>query len=250
MREPAAFVRIIVLSVVATAVARWQRGQLALLGVRRVPSIRRCPSSNADYLRPALSSLRQASLVLAAIVAAVAVSVQGGLRPPPVEASTTSPLVLGVLLDAPNRGVATNTGTIWSKTIFPSEYGCCNLLLPRPITDKKWFLMGFYYQLDFNSSVVLWTPNAGSNWYTYTNPAPNQHWQDFAADASGRLWGLTLDTSSPNYWGDAKIWRSDNGGVTWSQSDHEIGTSSDPIMLYRLATNPIDPNQVDRLWKT
>ncbi len=134
-------------------------------------------------------------------------------------------VLLGVLLPHPNRGAALSSATNWDKELFPSELRCCDLLLPRPITDKIWFILGFDYADDFNDGTVLRTKDGGLTWSTLPKPETNHWWQDFAADAYGRLWGVTLDTTT-NLYGTVKIWHSDDGGDNWIESYSRIGTRS------------------------
>jgi len=169
----------------------------------------------------------------------------GSGRPQSAEATHTvtgSKALLGVLLSHPNRGAALlSAQTSWEKDVFPSEFAQKNLLLPRPITDKTWFILGFDHASDFNDGTVLRTKDGGVNWSTVDKPTTNHWWQDFASDAYGRLWGVTLDVTTNSVDSTTKIWYSDNGGDNWTESYSQTATSPNALRIYRLVTHPDDP---------
>jgi len=128
--------------------------------------------------------------------------------------------LLGVLLSSPNRGAALLASqSSWEKDIVPSEFANKNLLLPRPISEKTWFILGFWSSTSFDQGTVLRTNDGGVTWAPLPPPpAPNHVWQDFTRDAYGRLWGLSLDTTTNSLTAVARVWYSDGGGDNWIQS--------------------------------
>jgi hypothetical protein len=154
-------------------------------------------------------------------------------------------LMTGKLTD-PKRFAAWRTGLgNWTSYTFAADFTNCDILLPRPLTSLLWFILGFDDQSSANDTDnrIMHTHDGGANWAAFTQPkAGNDYWQDFALDAGGRLWGLTLDCTD-NSKGTAKVYYSDDEGDSWTLSETWIGaTSATARLFYRLVCHPGNQN--------
>lgn len=158
-------------------------------------------------------------------------------------------------LTDPDRFAAWRTGRgSWTKHIFDNLFSAnTDLLLSHALTSQLWFLLGFDDAYSFNDSDnrVYRTKDGGLNWADFGQPkAGNDYWQDFALDAAGALWGLTLDVTN-NPYGTAKVWRSDDDGDTWSLAATLTGISSvQRRFMYKIICHPTNQQIVAVLGAT
>ena len=134
----------------------------------------------------------------------------------------------------------------WTNHVFTNDFTNCRVLLPRPLSSTLWFILGFpdstYSYPNDADNAVMRTQDGGANWAAVTQPkAGNDYWQDFALDAGGRLWGLTLDCTD-NQYGTAKVYYSDDEGDNWTLSETFTGAVGNARLLYRLACHPTNQN--------
>jgi len=144
------------------------------------------------------------------------------------------------------RFAAWRTGVgSWSSYTFADEFAGATCMLPRPLTSTHWLIMGFHGSYDYNDAVnnkIQWTHDAGENWGAFTQPkAGNDYWQDFAVDAGGRWWGLTLDITGNDH-GTAKIWYSDDEGDSWTLADTLTDEDPNYLRMFRIVCHPFNQN--------
>ena len=155
-------------------------------------------------------------------------------------------LLAGKLTD-PKRFAAWRTGLgNWTSHTFADEFTNCDILQPRALTSTLWFILGFDGQDSANDTDnrIMRTQDAGVNWAAFTQPkAGNDYWQDFALDAGGRFWGLTLDVTDNTPYGTTKAWYSTDEGDTWTLSEEWIGSvGAGSRLFYRIVCHPTNQN--------
>ena len=126
--------------------------------------------------------------------------------------------------------VSRNTGTTWTEIALPA--GCVASAMEMPTPDQ--ILVGCTNGRIFR---LTWSGAAWSSATALTTPRANAWISDIGCLASdvNRIWA----TSSTL--GGARVWRSDNGGTSWT--DCSAGLPALPLNAVE-----IDPANVNRIW--
>lgn len=166
---------------------------------------------------------------------------------PRLAAQAQARILLAGTCTAPKRMAAWREGLAnFSHTLFATELGACDRLVPLALTSSLWFVLGFSNSATFSdaNNKIVRTKNAGVAWAAYTQPkSGNDYWQDFQLDAGGRLWGLTLDTAYGGSGGRAKVWYSLDEGDTWVGPVLTVdGSGASQVKLFKLITHPTNQN--------
>jgi len=149
---------------------------------------------------------------------------------------TSGNLLLAAKLTDPARFVSKRTGsTSWATTTIATDLTGTTGLEVHALTPLLWFVWG-------GNTAIIRTVNGGTAWTVFTQPkAGDDYWQDFAVDAGGRLWGLTLDKVTAAQ-GIAKTWYSDDDGDTWTQSATLTGSGIAYALMRRIVCHPTNQN--------
>lgn len=148
----------------------------------------------------------------------------------------TGRVCIAVTLDATAKAVLYRVNSpVWSKTTISSALSSCVLLIPRCVKTSVWFVVGLPTATDYLNSKAVRTTNAGTSFSSHSAPSSGK-WQDFARDAGGRLWGLTLTSG-----GQVRIYYSEDDGANWTLAYNNTTATQQPC---RIVCHPSNQDRI------